>query len=262
MKKMKRLFATGCLLMLSITSLSLLTGCSDDDGPKLPSRSITKVDLYKSNNGSYEIASRYEFSYDVKKRISNVRISDKNQEVTYTYDTNKIEYRWDGVNEDNTTFTKRFESSLTTGRVNIGNLTSTGNFTYFYTPQGYISEAAIGADMRLVYKWGNSSVFIESDPVTYETEYNYTIIDNTYSIDLNVLTQMADNRKDFTLVMNIYGQLAGVLGTRYPYFLEDSDYIYKYSFDENNRLVQIEQTPATTKPDKQDAYWYRITYQN
>lgn len=74
MKKMKRLFATGCLLMLSITSLSLLTGCSDDDGPKLPSRSITKVDLYKSNNGSYEIASRYEFSYDVKRRISNVRI--------------------------------------------------------------------------------------------------------------------------------------------------------------------------------------------
>ncbi len=261
MKKMKRLFATGCLLMLSITSLSLLTGCSDDDGPKLPSRFITQVDVYKNNNGSYEIASRYEFGYDAKK-ISNVSISDKDQEVTYTYGTNKIEYRWDGVNEDNTTFTKRFESSLTTGRVNIGNLTSTGNFTYFYTPQGYISEAAIGADMRLVYKWGNSSVFIESDPVTYETEYRYTIIDNTYSIDLNVLTQMADNRKDFTLVMNSYGQLAGVLGTRYPYFLEDSDYIYKYSFDENNRLVQIEQTPATTKPDKQDAYWYRITYQN
>lgn len=262
MKKMKRLFTTGCLLMLSITSASLLTGCSDDDGPKAPSKSITTVDLFKKINDNYEFTSRYEFKYDTKKRISNVRISDKDQEVTYTYGKNQIEYRWDGVNEDNTSFTKRFESYLEKGRVNIGNLTTTGNYTYFYTPKGYISQAAIGADMQLTYQWENNSVSIESNPVTYETKYNYTTIGNIYSIDLNVLTQLSDNRKDFTLVMNSFAQLAGVLGTRYPYFLEDADYTYKYSFDENNRLILIDQTPATTRPDKQDAYWYQISYQD
>ena len=60
--------------------------------------------------------------------------------------------------------------------------------------------------------------------------------------------------------MNMYAQLAGVLGTRSSYFLQDADYEYDYLFDAEGRLVQIVQTPSSLKPERQDTYWFMIHY--
>ena len=83
---------------------------------------------------------------------------------------------------------------------------------------------------------------------------------NDSIIDLNALPFWVDARVDVQLAMNLYAQLAGAIGARYPYFLQDADYTYDYLFDADERLVQIVQTPSSMKPEKQVTYWFMLHY--
>lgn len=247
-----------CALFWALTVPPCFVSCSDDD-PALPSDEIVQVDFYKSDGESFKIQARYEFVYDGKDRVTNVRTDFRRQEVDYTYGKNSIAYRWEGLTKDSTLFVNRFEADLKKNRVNVMR-SDRGNYTYFYTDKGYVSDVAFGADKSLSYKWGKKGMTIEAAPATYETEYRYSAVENDYSLDLNVIPQLIDSREDFVLVMNSYGQLAEVFGTRYPYFLEDTDYTYRYQYDNEGRLVQIEMTPANLVPGKQETYWIMLAY--
>lgn len=254
---MKRLKQYAAFLLLA--ALPCMVACSDDEGPAMPSDEIVQVDFYKSGGDSFTIQARYKFTYDAKSRVTGVRTDYLRQEVSFTYGASTIAYRWEGMNADSTLFINRFEADLKNGRVNVMR-SDRGNYTYFYNAQGYLSDVSFAANKSLSYKWNKNALLIESDPTTYETEYNYSTVLNDYSIDLNVLPQLIDAREEFALVLNSYGQLAEVLGQRYPYFLEDTDYSYRYHYDENDRLVQIEMTPAGLVPGKQETYWVMLTY--
>ena len=256
---MKQYVITFLLALLPVTLL-LLTACSDD-GPSGPSNIIAQIEVYKGSEGVLNRHSVYNFTYDGRKRVSRVRTSYLNQEIDYTYDGDNFSYRWikDNESDEGTSFVNRFEASLGAGRVNIGKSTL-GNYVYFYMNKGYLKEVSVGADKSLNYDWGKASLKIMGEPSLYETEYNYSHVANDYSFDLNVLSQLIDERENYVEVVNTYGQLAGVLGTKYPYILENADYSYKYSYDQRGRLTRIEQIPTSHFSGKRDSYEFRLIY--
>ena len=64
-------------------------------------------------------------------------------------------------------------------------------------------------------------------------------IANDYSLDLNTLAQWIDDRENYTTVMNTFGQMAEILGKRSANILEDTYYIYDYSFRQDGRLKDM-----------------------
>jgi hypothetical protein len=262
---MKKYSKYATLLLLAI--VPAMMSCSDDEAPKKPSREIVQVDLYKAEAETFQIEAQYKLTYDGKGRISGVRTEYNSQEISYTHGVNSITYRWEGNNPEKGVFVTRFEASLRDGRVqvgsvdcNVGTESKTYNYNYHYTNRGYVLDATFGGEQSFNYDWGKTELLIKGHPATYDAQYAYSDVANDYSFDLNVLPQLVDARADVQLAMNSYAQLAGVIGTRFPYFLEDVDYTYNYLFDANDRLVQIVQTPVSLKPEKQITYWFMLHY--
>lgn len=254
-----------------LASAPLVVSCSDDDEPKLPSREIVKVDIYKSDseNDLFQKTAQYQFGYDERNRVKDVRTEYKSQKVTYNYGTNKMEYTWTGSDPAiGGTFVTRFEATMRSGRVHVGSVDYEAgsetdaiyNYSYHYSGSGYLSDATFGSSQSFSYEWGNTSMVITSRPSKYDAEYLYSKVANDYSFDLNVLPLLVDSRTNVLMELNAYAQLAGALGARYPKFLEDKDYAYDYLFDADGRLVQIVQEPASTIPTKQETYWFMIHY--
>ncbi len=255
---MKTIRVCAICTLFAVTAV-LFCNCSDDS-PKKPSQEIVRVDIYKITDGDYLFDKSYKFNYDAKNRLSSAQTEYQDQEIVYTYNASSVAYRWDRKLDEEATSVNRFESELKNGKVNV--MTSTnGNYTYFYSGKGYITDVSYAGNQILSYLWGKKGLIINSTPDLYDTEYIYTDVENKYSIDLNALMQLVDSRDGFTAIMNTYGQLAGILGTKYPYILQDIDYNYTYSYDENERLVLIELKPAGLKPEKQTAYWIMLTYE-
>ena len=53
-----------CLLL---AVLPAVTSCSDDDGPKKPSREIVQVDIYKADADMFQLCAQYKSMLDYKK---------------------------------------------------------------------------------------------------------------------------------------------------------------------------------------------------
>lgn len=265
--KQRKMLGSAALLWVAVLSIGMsVLSCSDDD-PKSPSKEIVRVDIYKAENGTFRLQTQYNLTYDGRNRITDVRTDNLSQEISYTYGTGSVSYRWEGYDTVGGVFISRFEAELRSGRVQVGSVvrsqgvsSETFNYTYYYNNKGYIIDATFGASQSFNYTWGNKSLVVEGKPSGYDSEYGYSKTLNEYSIDLNVLPMLVDSRPNVLMVMNAYAHLAGVLGTRYPYFLEDVDYTYNYQYDADGRLVQISQAPATLTPDKQDTYWFMFTY--
>ena len=119
MSTIKKFTSIAVLLTTLLGGVATISSCSDD-GPSAPSTQITQVQVYKENDGCYELHARYEFAYDSRKRVSNIIGSGNTQEVSYTYGTNSITYRWEGYGEDSLLFVDRFNADLKSGRVNVG----------------------------------------------------------------------------------------------------------------------------------------------
>lgn len=257
------------LWMTAALPLGMTMGaCSDDDGPSAPSREIVQLDIYQAESDAFALQARYKFTYDGHNRLTGVRTDFLNQEVAYTHGTNSIAYRWEGNDPDNGgLFVTRFEAELRNGRVQVGSAQSdsgvesqTFNYAYYYNAKGYITDATFGGSQSFSYQWGNRTLVVQGRPSTYDAEYNYSTVDNNYSIDLNAIPLFVDGRADVMMAMNTYAQLAGALGTPYPYFLEDTDYAYTYHYDTDGRLVQIVQTPSSLLPGKQQTWWFVLGY--
>lgn len=253
--------------LLLLASLPVVTSCSDDDGPKKPSREIVQVDVYRADADMFQICAQYKMTYDGKERISGVRTEYKAQEVSYTYGVNSVAYRWEGNDPVSGVFVNRFEAELRGGRIqvgsvdcNVGTESKTYNYNYHYTSDGYVLDATFGGSQSFNYEWGKTGLIVKGHPATYDTQYSYSNVLNDYSIDLNALPLLVDGREEVQLAMNLYARFADVIGVRYPYFLQDTDYSYGYLFDADGRLVQIVQTPAGMKPEKQTTYWFMLHY--
>lgn len=264
---MKKFGKYAALWLMAV--LPVVSSCSDDDGPKKPSTEIVQVDIYKAEVGAFQIEAQYKMTYDGKDRIGNVRTDFNSQEISYTYGVNSVAYRWEGTSPVAGVFVNRFEAELRNGRVQVGSVdckvgmdetSKIFNYNYHYTPKGYVLDATYGGSQSFNYEWGKTEVVVKGHPSTYDAQYSYSDVSNRYSIDLNVLPLLVDARADVQLAMNMYAQLAGVIGERYPYFLQDTDYNYDYLFDADDRLVQIVQTPVSLKPEKQMTYWFMIHY--
>lgn len=252
---------------LGVAVVPMLTSCSDDD-EKVPSREIVQIDIYQAEGVSLHTISQYKLTYDGRGRLSTIRTDQNSQEVNFTHGTSNISYRWEGNDPEDGLFVNRFEAELRGGKVQVGSAnyssgttSRTFNYAYYYNNRGYITDATFGGEQSFSYQWGKQTLVIQGRPSGYDAEYAYnTSVQNNYSIDLNLLPLFVDSRPDIMLAMNVYGQLAGVLGSKYPTMLEDVDYSYRYQFDGEGRLVQIIQQPASLVPDKQNTYWFLITY--
>ena len=266
---MKKLFNLAILAL--IASAPIYTSCSDEEEIKIkvPSREIVQIDIYKADLASHTFCREalYSIVYDSKNRISDIRSDYRSQQIRYSYDSNHFSYTWGGTDSENNLFSYNFEAELRNGRAQVGSLTKTdntditgSNYSYHYTPSGMLQDATYGGAQVFNYEWGKSTLIVKGTPSTYNTKYNYSKVDNNYSIDINVLPQLVDSRIDIMLAMNTYAQLGGVLGKKYPYILENDDYTYKYLFDNNNRIVQMVQTPDNSDPEKQATYWFMISY--
>lgn len=266
---MKKLFNLAVLAL--IASAPIYTSCTDDEEIKIkkPSREIVQVDIYKADNVNHSFyrEALYNISYDSKNRISNIRSEYNSQEVSYRYDSQHFAYTWDGSYPETGVFSYSFEAELRNGRVQVGSLSKTdgtdivgANYSYHYNSNGMLQDATYGGAQTFNYEWGKSTLIIKGNPTTYNTKYSYSKVENNYSIDINVLPQLVDERIDIMVAMNTYAQLGGALGNKYPYILENNDYKYQYLFDHNNRIVQMVQTPDNTDPNKQATYWFMIHY--
>lgn len=257
---------------LILTAIPWVSSCSDDV-EELPSfsREIVRVDIYKMNNATFQMEAQYRISYN-NDRISSVQTEYRLQEIDFEYGTNSFSYRWrikDGDEESSVTL---FEAELRDGgRAYVGAATRTiegqemiRNYSYHYNENGYILDATYGGEQNFSYDWGSELLTIKGKPATYDAQYRYSGVSNDYSFDLNVLPLLVDERTDVMLAMNAYGQMAGVVGTCYPYFLEKTGYSYKYLYDGNGRLVQIQQLPLASNynPLEQQTYWFMLTYED
>ncbi len=252
-----------------LSLLVSIVACSDDENAKAVSREVVKIDIYQAESDAFTLKARYQLAYDGKGRVSSVRLENPVQEVSYTYGSSNIAYRWDGNNAFEGTFIHRFEAELRNGHVfvgslnsNVGTESSIYNYSYHYNNSGYLLDATFGGSQMFSYLWTKKSLTIKGYPSGYNGEYTFSHTANDYSIDLNTLPLLVDARTDIMLAMNAYGQLAGVLGKRYPYFMEDIDFTYNYMFDSDSRLVQIVQSPASMAPEKQVTYWFQLTYED
>lgn len=270
MKEMKKFckYALGVLL----ASAPVMVSCSDDDEPKQPSREIAKVKVFKAGDAGYSLnmMADFKFSYDGKGRLEKVTTNYKTQEVSYSYETNLVKYNWSGFDlAQGGTFVNRFEAALRNGRVQAASLVHTAGtnadttylYNYHYTNGGYVEDATFGSSLLLSYNWGNASLGVKSNNLKYDEQYGYSAVTNDYSVNLNALPLLVDLRPNVVMELNVYAQLADMLGNRYPTFLEDQDYAYTYYFDSEGRLVQIVQEPASLLPAKQDSYWFMIQYE-
>lgn len=265
MKKFSK-YAVWALLAVS----PVVVSCSDDDAPKLPSREIVKVRVYKATGvDSLNAMADFKFSYDSKGRVEKVTTDYKKQEVSYDYETNLVKYSWSGSDPaQGGTFVNRFEAALRNGRVQAASLVhaagmsvdTTYVYNYHYTGSGYVEDATFGSSLLLSYSWGNTSLTIKGNSSKYDEQYSYSTVTNDYSIDLNALPLLVDARANVVMELNVYAQLADMLGERYPMFLEDEDYAYSYFFDGDGRLVLILQEPASLLPTKQGTYWFMLSY--
>jgi hypothetical protein len=95
--------------------------------------------------------------------------------------------------------------------------------------------------MKTYTNWesGNLSSITTTPRGTYNSDYRVSNIANDYSLDLNTLAQWIDDRENYTTVMNTFGQMAEILGKRSANILEDTYYIYDYSFRQDGRLKDM-----------------------
>lgn len=245
-------------LFLSIASL-FLAACSDDDGKSIPvkepSRVITKIGVYKiADIISHQ--TNITFAYDTNKRPTLIHNDTPLINVNYSYSgDSRLSYSYASENSPLVEITTTLEN----GRSYVCNFSNQENpVTYSYDNDGYL-KSANNNGVVLEYKWtkGNLMSITSTPRGTYNSEYKVSSIANDYNLDLNLLAQLIDDRKNYIDVMNTLGQTAGILGKRSTNIVEDTYYIYDYSFMQDGRLKDI-----TLIGPKAAGYSFRFYYED
>lgn len=234
---------------------SFFSSCSNDDAPVVirPSRVIEQVKVYKGKADEFKLVTVMKFEYSWPSgKISLIESASPFSQVTYRYENDaKFSYTHAYKLADGSDKVNIVSSTLVNGRINICSSKLLGNCVYTYNEStGLLSQASVGNDIILNYKWLNTELDLEAssstDPLVepvYSTVYHFSGVPNNYSVDLTVFPQLIDERDQYSLIMNSYAQAAGVLGKKFDVVMEAKGYVYSYGFDKNGRLAQLTITP-------------------
>lgn len=234
--------------------LFIFGSCSNDKNePDLPqpSRQIKQIKIYRSA-GTVELMSVLTFSYDTQGRLSQIYSGKPLGVVNYTYSANnKVSYNYASASST----LVEVCTDLENGRAYSCSFSDKENDTNYLYDDGYLRSAKNGT-LELKYTWadGNLKSIVSSSGALYNTKFNASDIANDYSIDLNTLPQLVDERADYQSVVNIYGQMAGILGEKSKNIIESTEHLYDYSFDKEGRLKQL-----SIMTDG-EAYTFRIAF--
>ena len=227
-------------LFISVASL-FFAACSDDDDKSIPvpepSRMITGIKVHKiSDVITYQ--GMISLTYDNNKRLTRIYSSSPLAAVNYTYKENsEVSYTYSTENSP----LVEISTSLENGRSYVCKFSNRENpVTYSYDNEGYLKSCNNNGTV-LEYNWesGNLSSITTTPRGTYNSDYRVSNIANDYSLHLNTLAQWIDDRENYTTVMNTFGQMAEILGKRSANILEDTYYIYDYSFRQDGRLKDM-----------------------
>ena len=177
-------------------------------------------------------------TYDNNKRLTRIYSSSPLAAVNYTYKENsEVSYTYSTENSP----LVEISTSLENGRSYVCKFSNRESpVTYSYDNEGYLKSCNNNGTV-LEYNWesGNLSSITTTPRGTYNSDYKVSNIANDYSLDLNTLAQWIDDRENYTTVMNTFGQMAEILGKRSSNILEDTYYIYDYSFRQDGRLKDM-----------------------
>lgn len=235
--------------------LFISASCSDDKeepAPPQPSRVVKQVKIYQSADDT-KLLTTISLDYDTQGRLTKIYSSEPLGVVNYTYSAdNKVSYNYASANST----LVEVSTDLENGRAYSCSFSDKENDTNYLYDNGYLRTAKNG-NLELKYVWEGSNLkSVTSSPgVLYNNKYNASDVANDYSIDLNTLLQLVDKRADYQSVVNIYGQMAGILGERSSNIIENIEYLYDYNFDKEGRLKQL------TTMTNGEAYTFRISFE-
>ncbi|WP_455674834.1 hypothetical protein [Phocaeicola sp.] len=251
MKKLKSI--TKLVLLISITGL-FLAACSSDDAPAppQPSRIISKISIYKTTNTTAHFTDM-QFDYDNSNRLTRIYSNLPLTTVNYAYtNTSKVSYSY----ATESTPLIEASASLKNGRCTMCTFSNMeDDATYSYYENGCLKSNSNNG-VQMDYTWSNNNLRdITTTPRgTYNSQYTTSTVPNDYSFDLNTLAQLIDDRTNYTIVMNTYGQMAGILGNRSANIVQDTYYQYDYSFYQDGRLKDL------SLKGPEETYTFKITY--
>lgn len=244
------------VLCISIASI-LLASCSDDDNksipaPPEPSRVISRIEVRKiADVINYQ--GDIKFTYDNNNRLTRIRNSSPLATVNYTYSGTEVSYSYSSEHSP----LVEISTSLENGRSYVCKFSNQESpITYSYDNDGYL-KSSNNNGIVLTYSWSKDNLAsITSTPRgAYNSDYKVSTITNDYSLDLNTLAQWIDDRENYTDVVNTFGQMAGILGKRSAHLVEDTYYLYDYSFRQDGRLKDI-----TLIGSNKTGYSFRLHY--
>lgn len=233
MDKLKSIFKITFFLS---AILFITASCSDDkeEPAPQPSRLVKQVRIYHSADDT-KLLTTLTLDYDTKGRLTKVYSSEPLGVVIYSYPANdKVSYFYSSSTP------VEVNTDLEDGRSYTCSFSDKENDTNYLYDNGYLKTSKNG-NLELKYSWdnGNLKSIVSSPSALYSNKFNASDIANDYSIDLNTLPQLVDKRADYQSVVNIYGQMAGILGERSKNIIENTEYLYDYSFDKEGRLKQL-----------------------
>lgn len=247
-----------------LAGMSVFASCSKNDNPvEMVSRTVQSIDIYSGADDVFKKESTYRFIYNDRKLVK-VENDRQASEITYTYyAADSLSYS-DIREVGSTVEWNKISAKLKDGKIRSCYSNKMGFMTYSYE-NNFVTSAMVGSNLILDYEWDKNNLYITSKGLPgngyFNTSYVLSNVLNNYSIDLNVLSQLVDNRENYTDVMNTYGQMIGILGTKNPYILENMDFSYDYSYDRNGRVTSV--SMDTRKSDGHArSFSFKIKYTN
>lgn len=247
------IFSLGIISFLSVS-------CSKDDDPKL-SKVIESIDIYQGTDKQQNYITKMKFLYDSGGRLSQMSMDSPLSEVNYGYPANNtITYSFSSSG-----VFVRVAATMEEGKARSCTFLGDKNESdVLYTYDKQYLDKSKGDGLTMTYEWKNGNLkSVTSSNRLFDSKYTSSSVANDYNLDLNVLPQLIDGRAGYTTAMNTFGQLIGVLGTKSKNIVEDTYYIYNYSYDEHLRLKEI--VLRIKEPSSMiaaDIYSFRISYSN
>lgn len=220
-----------------ILTPAMLVSCSDEDIPPKPPV-IEKIDIYRGLRNTFAYSSSMIIDYK-DGNVNGMVLGSPTMHVSFSYySTDSVSFDYYQQDVYGEYHEGRSSLQLSNGIGRICKSSRLGNVVYSYD-NNYLTNTIFG-DTQVNYIWkdGNLSSITSTNPL-YKTDFTPSSVVNDYNIDLNIINQLIDQREKYRNVRNTFAQMIDLLGKRSKYLLEDTQYYYKYTFDDTGKLSSI-----------------------